>query len=180
MDEGNPIGYEAILWGSLAALDRCEAALQAKLADVQAVRGATLKLLHGHGDGALSGRRPVTVEELNGCSSQREGLKMIAERSGGRIKLGEAVRLIHESELTSAKLPSLRTALHRYVNGSPEWTAEGRGFYRLSGFSGSDQNALEGAFTVHEPGGVYTEKRFRVDPGKDPVVDDIEDGEDRS
>lgn len=170
MQEANAASYEVILRGSLAALDARVAALEAELADAKAARGATARLLRGYGDGALGNRSPVTVEELNRCASQREGLKMIGERSGGRIRLGEAVKLIHQSDLTSAKLPSLRATLHRYVKESPEWVEEGRGFYRLVGSSNSDTGVLEGTFRVNEGNGRYTRHRFRKEPGEAPVV----------
>ena len=174
MSENQGDAFGVLLRGTLAVLDAREVQLRSELAEVVEVSQATRRLLSVYGGGNEGVPKPVTVEELNRCRNQPEALRMIGERGGGRIKLSEAVRVIHESNLTSATLPSLRATLHRHLKSSAEWVQEGRGVYRLVEFAGVGKGDAECWIRVHDPDGGYRFVKLRLDPDGQMLLEDVE------
>ncbi len=179
MGQESTATYQLLLMGSLAALYERGRTLRSELADVQEAIRSMKRVLADH-DAALGGGKEVTLEELGQCGSQPEGLRLIGKRSGGRIRLRDAVQLIHQSDLTTAKLPSLRATLYRYVKTSPEWNDEGNGVFSLAGFEPEVGGSKEGTFRVHHATGESTEHRFRLEPGGSVFVDELNDEDEKS
>lgn len=174
MSQNQGDAFGVLLRGNLAVLDARAVQLRNELANVEAISQATRRLLSVSGGGNQGVPKPVTVEEVNRCRNQPEALRMIGERGGGRIKLSEAVKLIHESNLTSATLPSLRATLHRHLKSSAEWEQEGRGVYRLVEFDGIEKDDSEWLIRIHEPGGVYRFVKLQLGSDGQMVLEDVE------
>ncbi len=166
--------FEASLRGYLAMVDSRTDAARAELADWEALGHAARRVLRGTRAVTVGVPEEVTMEELNRCATMGAGLEMIAEKSGGRIRLGEAVKLIHQSALTSATLPSVRTALHRYIKASPDWIQESRGVYRRVGFAGGEKWYPGGLVRVHHADGSEAVYRVRVGPNGDLELEDVD------
>ena len=101
-------------------------------------------------DGVPSGERSVdliTVEEIEKCRNQREGMRYAAELNGGRVRVREVARLIHASSLSKGTLSSVRSALLRYAKESDEWKEEGGGWFRLLSFDSLDWTESSGTLS---------------------------------
>ena len=81
----------------------------------------------------LDAGESISAEELGKFRNQREALRYLAEMNGGILRVRDAARLIHDSQLSRGSLPNVRSALLRYVKESDEWVAEGKGWVRLTG-----------------------------------------------
>ena len=106
-------------------------------------------------DGVPSGERSVdliTVEEIEKCRNQREGMRYAAELNGGRVRVREVARLIHASSLSNGTLSSVRSALLRHAKESDEWQEEDGGWFRLLSFDRLDRPERSG--TLSSPGTV--------------------------
>ena len=76
----------------------------------------------------------IDPQELAHCETHILAAKEIAKRSGGRIKLADAARLIYAAGLSeAANYSSVRSSLFSQMSISNEWESEGKGtgFYRL-------------------------------------------------
>ena len=76
----------------------------------------------------------IDPQELGHCETHILAAKEIAKRSGGRIKLADAARLIYAAGLSeAANYSNVRSSLFSQMSVSNEWESEGKGtgFYRL-------------------------------------------------
>ena len=76
----------------------------------------------------------IDPQELGHCETHILAAKEIAKRSGGRIKLADAARLIYAAGLSeAANYSNVRSSLFSQMSISNEWESEGKGtgFYRL-------------------------------------------------
>ena len=175
MENETMSGFRLIASSCLAALEAQLVELQAKQRRAQLARDSLTQVLSDYVCATPAAGPGVTVEELEVCGSQPAGLKLIAQRSGGRIKLSEAVKLIHETSLTTAKVPGLRATLHRYLKSSSDWIDEGNGYFTLKGAEKPNAGWTEGVVRIHHPGGEYTHQRFRVGPAGEIILEEMSD-----
>ena len=149
---------ELSLWQAIQHLDDKAEYLREQLADVTRARAA-LHRVATHAEVALVVIDPKPViAEIDQCRNQREALKVLAGRQGGRVRVRDAAKLIVQSSLTRGKLPSVRATLLRYVKESPDWIEEGDGYFTLvktsrsPGDSGDEErNELFGIGVVPGP-----------------------------
>ena len=131
MVEGNTAVQEAVLVGAIRHLDERATALRQELADVERARSSLQQVVARESGFIVATDDQSIIAEIGDCRNQREGLKWIALRKGGRVRVRDAARLIERSSLTNAKLTSIRATLLRYVKESPDWTEEGDGYFGL-------------------------------------------------
>ena len=106
--------------------------LQAEKAAVERMEEATLewiaaKSVASPGDSS----RPVTVDDIQHCRTQREILREWALRNGGYARLSEVATLVMEAGKARGKRGSVRSTLNNYCRDSDEWLYHEPGVYRL-------------------------------------------------
>ena len=83
----------------------------------------------------------IDPRELTHCETQMVAAMEIARRTGGRLKLADAARLIYAAGLSDAAKPSgVKSSLATPLNTRDEWESEGKGtgFYRLLTYKADD------------------------------------------
>ena len=124
-------GRDVILLGAMRHLDELALDLRAELAQVERARSSLEQVVARESGSAIKVDDETIISEIERCRNQREGLKAIARRQGGRVRVRDAAKLIERSSLTKAKLQSIRATLLRHVKESDDWIEEGDGFFAL-------------------------------------------------
>ena len=122
---------QLVLLGAIKHLDERGAALRTELADVERARAALHQVMAREAGSVVEEDDESIIAEINNCRNQREALKWIARRQGGRVRVRDAARLIERSSLTKGQLASIRATLLRYVKEHPDWVSEGGGYFAL-------------------------------------------------
>lgn len=106
--------------------------LQAEMVAVHAMKDSTLawiatKSVSSPGDSS----RPVTVDDIQHCRTQREILREYALRNKGYAPLSDVATLVMEAGKARGKRGSVRSTLNNYCRDSDEWLYHEPGVYRL-------------------------------------------------
>ena len=149
-------GRDVILLGAMRHLDERAMELRAELAQVERARSSLEQVVSRGSGSAIKVDDETIIAEIDRCRNQREGLKAIARRQGGRVRVRDAAKLIERSSLTKAKLQSIRATLLRYVKESDDWIEEGDGFFALVGDDFETlYERMRPVVTVHEADGTF-------------------------
>ena len=77
------------------------------------------------------GSRPITVEDIRHCRTQRAVLREWALRNGGYARITDVTELIMEADLSSGEKDSVRSSLTNYAKDSDLWQYHSPGEYVL-------------------------------------------------
>jgi len=155
-------------------LDGWQASLEQVIAEAQ----KELAVVHGLREGAIQARdellsssvsgspRRITVDDIKGCRTQREVLRLVAELNSGPAHLGNVSQLVVDARMTRAEKDSVRSTLHHYVSDNPDdWGHMGNGWVWLLEFgpvpAATHQEGDVAAGQVEQPVGVS----FSTGPG---------------
>ena len=106
--------------------------LQAEKAAVERMEEATLEWIAAKSVASLGdSSRPVTVDDIQHCRTQREIMREWALRNGGCARLSEVATLVVEAGKARGKRGSVRSTLNNYCRDSDEWLYHEPGVYRL-------------------------------------------------
>lgn len=82
-------------------------------------------------DAANGSNRPVTVEDIRHCQTQRAVLREWALRNGGYARITDVADLIMETDLPKGEKDSVRSSLTNYAKDSDLWEYHSPGVYVL-------------------------------------------------
>ena len=104
------------------------------------------------------GSRPITVDDIRHCRTQRAVLREWALRNGGHARITDVAELIMETNLPNGEKDSVRASLTNYAKDSDLWQYNSPGVYVLleairSGEAGSaEPDSESGPGSDLEPG----------------------------
>ena len=95
--------------------------------------------------------RPITVEDIKHCRTQRAVLREWALRNGGYARITDVAEFIMETDLAKGEKDSVRSSLTNYVKESDLWRYHSPGVYVLLEAICPDENGDEGIISEHGP-----------------------------
>lgn len=114
------------------ALEKQIGSLQAQKVAIESMKAATLAWITAKSiSSPEDSSKPVTVDDIRHCRTQREVLREWALRNGGYARLSEIASLVVEAGKTRGKRGSVRSTLNNYCRDSDEWLYSEPGVYRL-------------------------------------------------
>ena len=106
--------------------------LQAEKVAIQSLREAALAWIAAkNASSPADSSRPVTVEDIMHCRTQREILREWALRNSGYSRLSDVASLVVEAGKARGKRSSVRATLNNYCRDSDDWVYSYPGVYRL-------------------------------------------------
>ena len=133
--------------------------LQEEMASVNDIRTGTLRWIASKQAASPNdGSRPITVDDIRHCRTQRAVLREWALRNGGHARITDVAELIMETNLPNGEKDSVRASLTNYAKDSDLWQYNSPGVYVLleairSGEAGSaEPDSESGPGSDLEPG----------------------------
>ena len=96
--------------------------LQEEMASVNDIRTGTLRWIASKQAASPNdGSRPITVDDIRHCRTQRAVLREWALRNGGHARITDVAELIMETNLPNGEKDSVRASLTNYAKDSDLW-----------------------------------------------------------
>ena len=106
--------------------------LQKEMASVNDIRTGTLRWIASKQAASPNdGSRPITVEDIKHCRTQRAVLREWALRNGGYARITDVAEFIMETDLPTGEKDSVRSSLTNYAKESDLWQYHSPGVYVL-------------------------------------------------
>lgn len=106
--------------------------LQEEMASVNDIRVGTLRWIASKQAASPNdGSRPITVEDIKHCRTQRAVLREWALRNGGVARITDVAEFIMETDLPTGEKDSVRSSLTNYAKESDLWEYHSPGVYVL-------------------------------------------------
>ena len=106
--------------------------LQEEMASSNDMRMGTLRWIRSKRSAASNGAdRPITVDDIRHCRTQRAVLREWALRNGGYARITDVAELIMETDLPNGEKDSVRSSLTNYAKESDLWRYDSPGVYVL-------------------------------------------------
>ena len=106
--------------------------LQEEVASVKDIRTGTLRWIASkQAASANDGSRPITVDDIKHCRTQRAVLREWALRNGGYARITDVAEFIMETDLPTGEKDSVRSSLTNFAKESDLWQYHSPGVYVL-------------------------------------------------
>ena len=125
--------------------------LQEEMASVTDMKMGTLRWIRSKRASSGGSNRPITIEDIRHCRTQRAVLREWALRNGGHARITDVAEFIMETDLPDGTKESVRSSLTNYVKDSDLWEYHSPGVYVLLEAIESDDARRAERNGEHEP-----------------------------